>query len=285
MDYNDDLTLARLVARGDQDAWDRFVDQYSNIIFSIARRFSKDYDTMMDIYLYVLQSLRDRGFKKLKAYNGQSKLSTYLVVVTRNLCIDHYRSKKGRNRQYKAIAHLSPADQLLFRLYHQNGFSINEAYEIMRTNYRLDISPTDISRSLKRIEGNLTRKKLWQLQNDLKTEVALPLNDAMLDEQAGKETDDPAHNLIKKESERTLTEASAALSRIIDTLPREDKLIIKLMFHEQLTAKEVARLTGLPNEQAVYTQCRRMLKQFKEELKKSGFTENAFQKLAKTLPR
>ncbi len=54
----------------------------------------------MDAYAYLLDRLTEDGCRRLRAYQSdpRSKFTTWLVVVSRRLCVDHYRAKYGRVR-------------------------------------------------------------------------------------------------------------------------------------------------------------------------------------------
>jgi len=79
-------------------AWDRLVDRHSRLLLHVARRFGRDHDAAMDDYAYILEQLREDGFRRLRGYadDGRSKFTTWLVVVARRLCLDHQRVRYGR---------------------------------------------------------------------------------------------------------------------------------------------------------------------------------------------
>lgn len=54
----------------------------------------------MDAYTFVLGALRQDDHRRLRAYapDGRSSFSTWLIVVTRRLALDHLRRKYGRSR-------------------------------------------------------------------------------------------------------------------------------------------------------------------------------------------
>jgi RNA polymerase sigma factor (sigma-70 family) len=54
----------------------------------------------MDAYAFVLEQLRVDDFRRLREFaaDPRSKLSTWLVVVARRLCLDLYRRRYGRSR-------------------------------------------------------------------------------------------------------------------------------------------------------------------------------------------
>jgi RNA polymerase sigma factor (sigma-70 family) len=93
--------LARLLAADNdasEDAWTRFVDDYSRLLLFVARRTTPDYDSAMDAYTFVLEKLREHELHRLRGYaaDGRGKFTTWLVVVTRRLCLDHHRHRYGR---------------------------------------------------------------------------------------------------------------------------------------------------------------------------------------------
>ena len=79
-------------------AWSGFLDEYSDILLKTARRASFDHDGALDHYSYMREQLRQDGFRRLRAYQGDSrgKFATWLVVVARRLCVDHHRHTHGR---------------------------------------------------------------------------------------------------------------------------------------------------------------------------------------------
>ena len=97
-----DRLLAAL-ARGDADddaAWRSFVAEYSRLLIHVARSVTGSHDDAMDAYAFVLEQLRADRCRRLREFaaDPRSKLSTWLVVVARRLCLDLYRHRYGRNR-------------------------------------------------------------------------------------------------------------------------------------------------------------------------------------------
>jgi len=82
------------------EAWTEFVQANSKLILYVARSLGGDHDDMMDRYAFVLGQLRRDDFHRLRAYgaDGRGKFTTWLVVVSRRLCLDHQREKYGRMR-------------------------------------------------------------------------------------------------------------------------------------------------------------------------------------------
>lgn len=81
-------------------AWAAFVRAYTPLLLSTTRRFGGDHDAGMDRYTYILEQLRRDDFRRLRRYavDGRSRFTTWLVVVTRRMCIDYRRQRYGRPR-------------------------------------------------------------------------------------------------------------------------------------------------------------------------------------------
>lgn len=52
----------------------------------------------MDHYAFVLEALQRNDYRRLRSYmpDGQTRFSTWLLVVARRLCVDHHRAAYGR---------------------------------------------------------------------------------------------------------------------------------------------------------------------------------------------
>jgi len=61
----------------------------------------------MDAYAHALEALREDGCRRLRAYVPEPKIkfSSWLVVVTRRLVLDHLRQRYGRSRSDDADRH------------------------------------------------------------------------------------------------------------------------------------------------------------------------------------
>ena len=86
-------------AAGD-DAWAAFLDGYSGLLLRVAAAFAPGYDAALDRYAYMLDELRRQDYRRLRTYaaDGRGRFTTWLTVVARRLCLDHFRQHYGRNR-------------------------------------------------------------------------------------------------------------------------------------------------------------------------------------------
>jgi len=82
-----DAIIQRCLA-GDQDAWSQIVRQHWRKVFNIAYKFTGKHDQAEDL----TQDVFVKIFKSLNTFDRRANFQTWLVSVSRNLCIDHYRS-------------------------------------------------------------------------------------------------------------------------------------------------------------------------------------------------
>jgi RNA polymerase sigma-70 factor, ECF subfamily len=100
--------LIQRCLRGDQAAWEQIVKQHWRKVFNVAYKFVGKHDEAEDL----TQDIFLKIFRSLDTFDRRANFQTWLISVSRNLCIDHYRSvRKERetiDRQVDA-AELMPA--------------------------------------------------------------------------------------------------------------------------------------------------------------------------------
>lgn len=85
---------------GDQSAWDQIVRLYWRRVFNVAYKFVGRHDQAEDLTQDVFLKL----FKSLDTFDRRANFQTWLISVSRNLCIDHYRSvRKERETMNRDI--------------------------------------------------------------------------------------------------------------------------------------------------------------------------------------
>jgi RNA polymerase sigma-70 factor (ECF subfamily) len=80
--------LIQRCLRGDQLAWDAIVQQYRRKVFNVAYKFVGKHEEAEDL----TQDIFLKVFRSLHTFDRRANFQTWLISVSRNLCIDHYRS-------------------------------------------------------------------------------------------------------------------------------------------------------------------------------------------------
>src|SRR5204863_6477455 len=81
-------TLIQRCLGGDQIAWEDIVRQHRRKVFNVAYKFVGKHDEAEDL----TQDIFLKIFKSLDTFDRRANFQTWLISVSRNLCIDHYRS-------------------------------------------------------------------------------------------------------------------------------------------------------------------------------------------------
>ena len=106
-----DEIIQRCLA-GDQGAWESIVRLHWRKVFNIAYKFVGKHDEAEDLTQDVFLKI----FKSLNTFDRRANFQTWLISVSRNLCIDHYRSvRKERETIDRDVnaGDLSPAAQTI----------------------------------------------------------------------------------------------------------------------------------------------------------------------------
>ena len=74
--------------RGDEFAWEQIVRQHWRKVFNVAYKFVGTHEQAEDL----TQDIFLKVFRSLETFDRRANFQTWLISVSRNLCIDHYRS-------------------------------------------------------------------------------------------------------------------------------------------------------------------------------------------------
>jgi len=150
-------TDAELVSRcinGDSSAFEEIVTKYKKLVYSVVYKMIPDREEVND----VSQEVFIRLYKSLEKYNPEYKMSTWIVKITTNLCLDTLRKKKQdtvtlddaigvssgadtpeetliKNQRTllikNAVDELPDKYKILITLFHNNGMSYEEMTKVL----------------------------------------------------------------------------------------------------------------------------------------------------------
>jgi RNA polymerase sigma-70 factor (ECF subfamily) len=85
---------------GDQAAWETIVRQNWRKVFNVAYKFVGKHDEAEDL----TQDIFLKIFKALNTFDRRANFQTWIISISRNLCIDHYRSvRKERETMAREV--------------------------------------------------------------------------------------------------------------------------------------------------------------------------------------
>ena len=243
---------------GDPDsAWDLFVERYRRLIFAAIRHYTTEHDEVMDVFAQVCESLRADDLARLRRYLAQpdhrARFSTWLVTVVRNLTVDWFRHRDGRQRLSAIAADLPPLQRRIFECVFADGRSHVEAYELLSASEAPGLTFGVFLRELRATYRAVAARRKGPLMAELwrppPPEVEASEPDAV-----------------------TQGEQAARLAEALDSLAPEDRLAIQLFVVDDLPAADVARVLGWPNAKTVYNRVYRALADLRVRLERAGIS-------------
>ena len=102
------MALIEACLAGQPEAWNQFTVQYRRLIRSTAARVRARYQSTSadtdDLESHIYQRLLEDDQRRIRAWQGRARFSTYLVQVTRNLALDYYdlRNQRPVPEEYQA---------------------------------------------------------------------------------------------------------------------------------------------------------------------------------------
>jgi RNA polymerase sigma-70 factor (ECF subfamily) len=144
----DEQAMWRVQTEDDHQAFARLVDRWEKPIFRLCARLTGDEHRGEDLK----QEAFSRVFAKRKDYQASCKFSTWLWRIALNLCYDELRRKK------RFAKHLTEE-------------KVEESSE--QTREYPSTEPTPYLRLVQQEEGELVRKSLLLLNDELRTVVVL----------------------------------------------------------------------------------------------------------------
>ena len=114
--------LVKRCLYGDKKAWEEFIDQYKNLIYSsIIRTFrlmgwKEDKEVIEDLFQDIFTSLFADNFKKLRLFGWKKRctLASWLSIISRNATYDYVRKNISRRDIISSLIQEAGPNEILF---------------------------------------------------------------------------------------------------------------------------------------------------------------------------
>lgn len=203
------------------------IERVIGVVCRRARLFGPEAE---DFASEVKLALIDNDYEILGKYEGRSSLDTFLTVVIQRLLADARTRTKGRWHPSSEAQRLGPIAVQVETLMRRDGQSLDEALPRLRA---LDPAVTrdDIAALLKRLPERTSRPRRVDF-------------DAIGYAIAGHDSADA--RAMSGDRQRLSSIAGSKLREQLDTLPTEDRLLIRLRFASDLTIADISRMMQVP---------------------------------------
>jgi RNA polymerase sigma factor for flagellar operon FliA len=237
------------------------------IVASISRRNGLSADDAEEFAAVVNMRLIENDYAVLRKFEGRSALATYLTVVIANIYRDFRIEKWGKWRPSAAAKRLGQVAVRLETLLYRDGYRLHEAIELLHTTGFAANGDTE----LKRLAAELPER-----YNPRKAARAVGIQ---------VEAADRADlGLDRDEHLQAAEVARAALRDALETLPAEDRIILRLRFWDGLSVPDIARALELETKR-LYRRIDAMLECIRPVLEARGVDrERALQLAAEAWP-
>ena len=233
-------------------------------IEAICKRHFADENERNESYVFILDSLKADNFRRLRAYRGQSQLTTYLYTLVNALIVDFRRQTYGRRRIPAGVAKLGKWAEAVYRLVCWQKFSFDDAYDILQVE---DLFAGPYERYIQAIapirEAPCRENPSFQSLNE---EVSgVPENPRSTDA-------NPLEALIDKLDRQRRVEALKIIRAATTTFAQEDQLLIRLVYASEQPVSAVAKVIGISASSA-RRRLKRLLNHYREQLLAAGIRE------------
>jgi RNA polymerase sigma factor (sigma-70 family) len=189
----------------------------------------------------------------LRSFEGRGTILGYLSMVIGRMLLDFRRQAWGKWRPSAEAERLGPSAILFEQLTSRDGYTVDQAHEIMVTNHRVEISRADVERLAAALP--LRQRRLFD-------------SDASLEDTPAPSThaDDLA---VESEAVRRSERVGAAVRTALQSLGTRDRLVLVMRFRNGWTVRQIASTLGL-DQKALFRAIERMLKKVREHMEREG---------------
>jgi RNA polymerase sigma factor for flagellar operon FliA len=216
------------------------LETVDRVVASVARRHRLTADERDELGSLVRFKLVDRDYAVLRQFAGRSRFETYLTTVIARIALDARTARWGKWRASSEARRRGPVAVLLERLVIRDGMTLDEADEIIRTNYGVTASRGELESVYAALPRRCRRRMLDETV--LRTVPAPQTNDAG----AGGSGED--HDTLM-----------ASLCHAVATLTPGDRRLVQLRFTDGWTVARIAASVDQP-ARVVYRRFDRILR-------------------------
>lgn len=197
----------------------------------------------------------ENDYEVLRRFEGRSSLPTYVTVVIQRLFLDFRNLQWGRWRPSAAAKRLGPTAILLERLIARDGWTLEQATEMLRTNHGISLDE-----SLRALCVDLAKRRPSRqlVDEEEADEIATP----------GPPADS---NVVRAEHDFLAKRVYAALDRARQSLDPEEQLVLRMRFEDAVSVADIARALHL-NQKRLYRTIERLLAGIGEALETEGIS-------------
>jgi RNA polymerase sigma factor (sigma-70 family) len=257
----------RMQSRGssddpDADVFLTYLPVIERVVAFVSRRNHLNETEADDFASHVRLKLLANDRAILKQFAGRSSPQTFLSIVAQRIYLDYRRACWGKWRPSATATRLGATAILAERLRSRDGRSVDEAFELLTTNYRVRITRQDFEHLVEQLPDR--RSRSFETDDVLS---GMPANSVRPDEA-----------LIQQEADIHKRRVAAALHGALAALPNSDRLLLTMRFQDGRSVAEIAMALRL-DQRGLYRRIDKLLKSLRRELSTSHLSDDVISRL------
>jgi len=164
-----------------------------------------------------------------------NRLEAFLAVLATNELRDARIKKWGRWRSPATVKHMGPVAELLYQLVDRDGYSTQEAIEIVRSQEGVATTHDELAALAARLPGKRRRRFASPCEPD---ELPAPAS-----------VDGVESHAIRRELAPLAEKARAAFSKALYQCETEERIILKLFYLKGVRWSDIGRSRGFDKKQ------------------------------------
>lgn len=211
---------------------------------------------------WAMLKLVENDYHILGSWKGRSSFSTFVAVVLANLMRDYRIRVWGKWRPSAMARHHGPVAVLLERLYVRDSIPLDEAIEKMQAEHGICLSRAELEQMATLLLRRPERQ--WVSEEEL---LQIPF-------------DGQVESLIEASERAHLEERlRELLAPVLQSLPAQDRLLLKLYYWDSLSMAAISLLLGRPQRE-LYSVRDRCLRKLRRNLEDAGFSSEQVGRLS-----
>ena len=226
----------------DEDRFLAALPTIDDVVGRVCRRHRLNATEADELRSDVRMHFIDRNYEVLRRFEGRSSLTTYVTVVIQRVLLERRNRMWGKWRPSADARRYGPTGILLERLVTRDGWTLEQALEMLRVNHGVEIDET-LQSFCDRLAGRGPSRQM------------VPEEDAGQVVSQGSPTD---ANVVRAEQDFLAKRVQAALDRARQTLEPIERLILKMRFEDRVPIVDIARALHL-DQRRLYRTIERLL--------------------------
>ncbi len=225
----------------------------NKMVAQICRRYHFQKEECEQFLSEVEDKIMADDYAVLRKFEGKCSLKGYLTVVISRLMLDFQNRLWGKWRPSEMAKKLGPVAVHLERLLHRDGYSFDEAVEILRTNHKVE----------------MTWQQLNAIAVQLPHRAPHPKDGEEVPEDIPSSDATPDRRVSQQENKVLLSRALEVLLKTLKTLSSEDQVILRMLYWDRFTVKQISDRLKL-EQKPLYKHVDKLKAHLRREMERQG---------------